>query len=144
MENFTPWTGLAGGIMIGGASALYLILAGRLSGISTMLDGALKPGSAEFPWRATFLAGLVIGAALVAALTPALAPQITISPSLTFLAAGGVIAGFGARLGGGCTSGHGVCGIPRLSIRSIVATAVFMATAAVTVMLLRHAIGIAV
>ncbi len=141
MSNFTPWTGLVGGLMIGGAAALFLLLSGRLAGVSTMLDGALKPTSSEFPWRLAFLVGLVAGGFAVAMLQPSLVPSITVSPSVAVLVAGGVIAGFGARVAGGCTSGHGVCGIPRLSKRSIVATAVFMATAVITVTIIRHVIA---
>ncbi len=136
--NFTPVSALAGGALIGiAATALYASI-GRIAGISGIAGGLLR-GSADAAWRIAFLAGLVIGAAGVAHLAGMAAPRI--DTSWPVLVLGGLLVGFGTQLGGGCTSGHGVCGIARLSPRSIVATLVFMAAAMVTVFLVRHAIG---
>jgi uncharacterized protein len=119
---------LAGGVLIGLAAALMLLGAGRVAGVSGILDGALHDRE---PWRLAFLGGLLGGGALFWWIAPA---QLGASPSsLPWLAAAGVLVGIGTRLGGGCTSGHGVCGVSRLSTRSIVATATFLATAMITV-----------
>ena len=137
MQNFTPIGGLVGGLMIGMAAALFLVLAGRISGISGILEGALqRPGS----WRHAYLIGLPLGTSLVLALAPQVVAAPVLPASWALLATSGLLVGFGARLSGGCTSGHGVCGIPRLSPRSIVATGVFMAVAAIVVFLTRHVI----
>jgi uncharacterized membrane protein YedE/YeeE len=143
MENFTPITGLVGGLMIGLASWGLLVLNGKIAGISGIFGGLLKPANAhDAAWRALFLIGLVGG---VAAYRFLYAPESTITFSggngWPILVAGGVLVGFGTRLGGGCTSGHGVCGIGRFSMRSITATVIFMATAAITVFVVRHLIG---
>ena len=140
MQEFTPVPSLIGGLMIGGAAALYLLLAGGIAGISGMLESALQPRGAQFPVAIAFLLGLPLGALVVAMIAPGLVPPVRIGGSTALLVVAGLVTGFGARLGGGCTSGHGVCGIPRLSIRSIIATLTFMATAAVTVFLIRHVI----
>lgn len=140
MADFDPVTALVGGLLIGLSATLLLALNGRIAGISGIFAGLLAPAAGETPWRALFLAGLVIGALafLLAAGDPY---QPTITPSLPLLIAGGLIVGFGTRIGGGCTSGHGVCGIGRLSARSIVATATFMTSAGITVFVTRHLIG---
>ena len=140
MQEFTPVPSLIGGLMIGGAAALYMLLAGGIAGISGMLESALQPRGAQFPVAIAFLAGLPLGALVVSLVAPHLVPPVRISTSTALLVLAGLVTGFGARLGGGCTSGHGVCGVPRLSIRSIVATLTFMATAAVTVFIVRHVI----
>ncbi len=137
MQNFTPVGGLVGGLMIGTAAALFLLLAGRISGISGILEGALR---LPLNWRHAYLVGLPLGALLVLMLGPQIVSAPTLPASWGLLAVSGVLVGFGARLGGGCTSGHGVCGIPRLSARSIVATCVFMALAAIIVLLTRHVV----
>ncbi len=139
MQNFTPIGGLVGGLMLGTAAALFLLLAGRISGISGILEGALR-----FPlnWRHAYLVGLPLGALLVLVLAPRVVAAPVLPASWALLAISGLLVGFGARLGGGCTSGHGVCGIPRLSPRSIVATCVFMAVAAVVVFLTRHVMSL--
>jgi uncharacterized membrane protein YedE/YeeE len=129
--------GLIGGLMIGSAAALLLLGTGRIAGISGILGGALA--GLNLAEGATFLAGL-IGATALYALTLG-APVVTVSGSVPLLAASGLLVGFGTRLGGGCTSGHGVCGISRLSPRSLVATGTFMVVAAVTVYIARHLIG---
>jgi hypothetical protein len=141
MQNFTPLAGLVGGLMIGLSAALFLLLSGRITGISGILEGALRPEPGTLSWRLAFLIGLPLGTLLLLIL----APQAVIRPVLAtpwiVLAISGLLVGFGARLGGGCTSGHGVCGIPRLSPRSILATGVFMAVAVVVVFLTRHVFG---
>ncbi|MFN4354387.1 YeeE/YedE family protein [Parvibaculum sp.] len=138
MENFTPVSGLIGGLLIGASAALFLLLNGRIAGISGILGGALEQGSAEGAWRYAFLAGLVAAPAAWTAFVPV---TVEIEASTPLLIAAGLLVGFGTRLGSGCTSGHGVCGISRLSMRSIVATATFMAFGFLTVFVMRHVIG---
>jgi uncharacterized membrane protein YedE/YeeE len=137
MQNFTPIGGLVGGLMLGTAAALFLLLAGRISGISGILEGALR---LPLTWRHAYLVGLPLGTLLVLALVPQVVAAPALPASWALLAISGLLVGFGARLGGGCTSGHGVCGIPRLSPRSILATGVFMAAAAIVVFLTRHVV----
>lgn len=140
MENFTPYSALTGGALIGTASALMLLLAGRITGISSIVGGLLGGSGEERGWRLAFVVGLMLGVAAYAALGGGL-EQITIEADYLLLAAGGLLVGFGTRLGGGCTSGHGVCGLSRLSRRSLVATPTFIASAAVTVYVVRHVLG---
>lgn len=140
MQNFLPWHGLAGGILIGLAAALHLIVSGRIAGVSGMVENALTPSSSGFAASAAFLVGLPLGSLLIAWLVPSLTPLIAVDAGVTLIAVAGLIVGLGARIGGGCTSGHGVCGIPRLSARSLVATVTFMATGALTVFMIRHVI----
>ena len=133
--------GLTGGLLIGTASAILLLGNGRIAGISGILGGVLARipeirGAGE---GLAFVAGL-IGLPALYALTAG-APAITVTSSALLLVTGGLLVGFGTRLGSGCTSGHGICGLSRLSLRSMVATGVFMGTAAVVVFLLRHLIG---
>lgn len=139
MENFTPLSSLIGGALIGGAATLLLLLNGRIAGIAGILGGLLPAEKGDATWRLLFLAGLAIGAFVYAALSGG-APLV-IDATVPMLIAGGLITGFGARLGGGCTSGHGVCGLGRLSARSLAATCVFMAATFVTVLVVRHVIG---
>ena len=136
---FTPWPALAGGVLIGIAAALLLLLCGRIAGISGILGGLLKPARGDVGWRVAFIAGL-LGAPLAYALFAAL-PQPQIDASYGALLLAGLLVGVGTRFGGGCTSGHGVCGISRLSARSLVATLAFMGAGFVTVFVLRHGIG---
>ena len=139
--GFTPVSGLVGGALIGAASALLLLASGRIAGISGILGGSLRAARGDRGWRAAFLVGLPLGAWL--AVQAGLAdPGFAISSSRGLLVAGGLLVGVGTQLGSGCTSGHGVCGIARGSRRSIVATATFMATAAATVFLMRHVLGV--
>jgi uncharacterized protein len=140
MENFTPVSALAGGAMIGLSAALFLVLNGRIAGISGILGGLMQPARSEIGWRVAFLAGLFAAPALYVAIGGSL-PPVSVTPSLGLLVLAGVITGFGTRLGAGCTSGHGVCGIGRASPRSLAATAVFMATAILTVFIVRHGLG---
>lgn len=136
LEDFTPFSGLAGGMLIGLAAAMLLLFNGRISGVSGIVGGLLTPDAAGFGWRAAFVGGLVLGASgyLLATGGGAVAMQA----SLPVLVVAGLLVGFGTRLGSGCTSGHGVCGIARLSWRSITATAVFFGVAILTVFLTNH------
>ena len=137
--HFTPWASLAGGILIGLATALLLLANGRVAGISGILGGLLRPSRGDIAWRVTFILGLFV-APLVWLTMGAMPPaQIDHSPAL--LAAGGLLVGIGTRFGNGCTSGHGVCGIARLSPRSLLATACFLAAGFVTVFIVRHVLG---
>ncbi|MGH0032925.1 MAG: YeeE/YedE family protein [Myxococcota bacterium] len=140
MTPFTPLSATLGGLLIGLAAAVLLLGAHRVAGISGILGRALWPDDAEpRRWRLVFLAGLPLGAALVALANGPLAVDVQASPPV--LVAAGLLVGFGTRLGNGCTSGHGVCGMSRGSPRSVAATAVFMAVAVVTVFLTRHVLG---
>jgi uncharacterized membrane protein YedE/YeeE len=140
--RFTPVASLLGGVLIGLAAALLLLVHGRIAGISGILDGAIGPRDGERGWRLWFLLGLVGGGALIGLVRPsAFGPSPASSPLL--LVGAGLLVGLGTRLGGGCTSGHGVCGIGRLSRRSIVATVTFMAAGAATVFVARHLLGAA-
>ncbi|CAM3643260.1 YeeE/YedE family protein [Polaromonas hydrogenivorans] len=133
---FTPWPALAGGALIGLAAALFLLLNGRIAGISGVLGGLLKPVKGDIAWRAAFVLGLV-GAPLVYGLFQRL-PVPQIDADYAALIAAGLLVGVGTRYGSGCTSGHGVCGLARLSPRSLVATACFMAAGFATVFVIRH------
>ena len=140
MENFTPIQSTVGGTLIGLSAALLLLGIGRVAGISGIFAGVIEPRAGEFGWRATFLGGLLVGGALMFALTPELY-AVTIERSLAVVAVAGVLVGVGTRLGSGCTSGHGVCGMARLSTRSLMATISFMATGALTVYIINHLLG---
>lgn len=135
-SHFTPWPALAGGALIGLAAALFLLLNGRIAGISGVLGGLLKPVKGDIAWRAAFVLGLV-GAPLVYGLFQRL-PVPRIDADDAALIAAGLLVGVGTRYGSGCTSGHGVCGLARLSPRSLVATACFMAAGFATVFVIRH------
>ncbi|MBK4734976.1 YeeE/YedE family protein [Noviherbaspirillum pedocola] len=134
--HFTPWTSLAGGILIGISAALFILLNGRIAGISGILGGLLHPVKHDVLWRAAFLGGLIIAPLLYRLLVPL--PQVTVDADAATLITAGLLVGIGTRYGAGCTSGHGVCGISRLSPRSLVATACFMAAGFVTVFIVRH------
>ena len=140
MIEFTPLSAAIGGLLIGLAAALLLFANNRVAGISGILGQALWPAPGEERgWRLAFLAGLPVGAAIVSQLTGPLAIQI--DASLPVLIVAGLFVGFGTRLGNGCTSGHGVCGMSRGSTRSIAATLTFMGVAVVTVFVVRHILG---
>ncbi len=136
---FTPASALIGGAIIGAAAALFVVLNGRIAGVSGILGGLARPQAGDVSWRIAFVAGLV-AAPLAWALFAAL-PEIRIDTSVPVLAAAGLLVGIGTRYGGGCTSGHGVCGVSRLSPRSTAATLVFMAAGFVTVYFARHLIA---
>lgn len=135
MEDFSPIGGFAGGLLIGLAVALMLLLNGRVAGISGIVGGLLTLKSGGGIWRAAFVAGLVLGA--LAYVSTADVPVEVLAP-LPAILAGGLLVGFGTRLGSGCTSGHGLCGMALLSRRSVVATATFFGVAMLTVFLTRH------
>ena len=138
--HFTPWTSLAGGILLGIASAMMVLLSGRILGISGILGGLLAPRLGDIGWRVAFLLGMGASPLVFAALMPPeLLPVVRIDASEPLIALAGVLVGLGTRYGSGCTSGHGVCGLSRLSPRSLVATLCFMAAGFAVVYLLRHA-----
>ena len=139
-EHFTPLASLGGGVLLGIASALFLLLNGRILGISGIVGGLLAPRMDDIGWRLAFLLGM--GAApfvFAAVMPPELLPVVRIDASEPVIALAGVLVGIGTRYGSGCTSGHGVCGLSRLSPRSLVATLSFMAAGFAIVYLLRHA-----
>ena len=140
MASFNPIAALLGGGFIGFASVLLMMLTGRIAGISGILGGCFTLSDGDRLWRFAFIAGLVL-APVVSGLLGYPLPAPLMPASWVMIAIAGLLVGFGARLGGGCTSGHGVCGIARLSARSIVATALFMASAVVVVAILRHGFG---
>lgn len=134
----TAWLiALAGGVLIGLSATLLLWLNGRVAGVSGILNGIVFPKSGDVSWRVAFLSGLVVAGGLYMALIPG-APLPRTDFSRTGLIVAGLLVGFGTRMGNGCTSGHGVCGLGRLSWRSLVAVMVFMSTAIVTTFVVRH------
>lgn len=141
MDAVTPAVAIVGGLLIGTAAAIFLLLAGRVAGVSGAIATAIGLGSGSAPrsQATAFLVGLPVGAALIARLVRQ--PDVVVTSSVPLLIAAGLLVGFGTRLGNGCTSGHGVCGLARLSPRSLAATATFMVSAAATVFVARHLIG---
>jgi uncharacterized protein len=133
---FTPGSAAAGGVLIGVAAAMFFLLNGRIAGISGVLGGLLRPLRGDIAWRIAFVAGLAGAPLLYALFTPL--PLPTIEAGTGGLVVAGLLVGIGTRYGSGCTSGHGVCGISRLSVRSLAATATFMASGFITVFVLRH------
>ncbi len=141
MESFTPISSIAGGLLIGLAATLMLLTNGRITGISGIVGGMLIPRSTDTYWRLCFLTGLIIAPLGYVALSgQSLNITTQASPLLSVIA--GLAVGFGTRLGSGCTSGHGICGVARFSKRSFLATAVFMASAMATVYITRHLTGV--
>lgn len=138
--EFTPWSALAGGVLIGLAAAGLLLFNGRIAGISGILGGLLSPARADIAWRIAFVLGLL--AAPTIWMMAADAPEINVDAGYPALAVAGLLVGIGTRYGSGCTSGHGVCGLSRLSPRSLVATLSFMAAGFVTVYIIRHHLGV--
>jgi uncharacterized membrane protein YedE/YeeE len=138
--NFTPYSALIGGALIGLAAALFVLLAGRILGISGTFAGIIMPARGDLAWRVALLAGMLAAPPAYRALG-GVPPPIEITGSPALLIAAGLLVGFGSRLGSGCTSGHGVCGLARLSPRSIVATATFLVAAVVTVFVMRRIVG---
>lgn len=141
MHNLTPLSGILGGALIGLAAALLMLLTGRIAGISGIFGGLLSPAASDRGWRIAFIAGLMAAPLMASFFTGAYLPSPTMPASMILIVAAGLLVGFGSRMGGGCTSGHGVCGIARLSARSLIATAIFMAAAIATVAIARHVIG---
>jgi len=138
-NNFTPWASLAGGVMIGLASALFLLLNGKIAGISGIVGGLLRPVRGDVAWRIAFVAGLVVSPLVFGAARSL--PDVDIEAGYPLLIAAGLLVGIGTRYGSGCTSGHGVCGLSMRSPRSIVATGVFMFAGFATVFVARHVLA---
>lgn len=142
-SEFTPWTSLAGGLLIGTAAALLIALLGRIAGISgitgALLQRATWSSATQWGWRLAFVVGLLAAPMVWQWFAPLPAMQMPSSPVVVIAA--GLLVGFGTRLGSGCTSGHGVCGLSRLSLRSLAATLTFMATGVATVWVMRHVIA---
>ena len=137
MGDFTPVSGLIGGLLIGLAVALMLLLNGRIAGISGIVSGLVTPKAADTGWRVAFVIGLPLGALVYVLVAGGPAP-VEVLASQPAILVGGLLVGFGTRMGSGCTSGHGLCGLALLSWRSVVATAVFFGVAMLTVFLTRH------
>ncbi|RBP35422.1 hypothetical protein DFR37_11726 [Eoetvoesiella caeni] len=134
--NFTPWSSLAGGLLIGLATAIFLLFNGRIAGISGVVGGLLRPADGDIAWRIAFIAGIVLAPFAFRLAAPL--PSVQIDADTMTLIAAGLLVGLGTRYGAGCTSGHGVCGLSRRSPRSIVATACFMFAGFMTVYAVRH------
>jgi len=134
--HFTPGASFAGGLLIGLASVLFLFMNGRIAGISGILGGLLAPGKGDTGWRLAFLGGLLAAPLLVSLFQAVPAPTVEAGTPVLLIA--GLLVGLGTRYGSGCTSGHGVCGLSRLSPRSLVATAAFMLAGFATVFVMRH------
>lgn len=139
-QAFTPWSSLAGGLLIGLAAAMFVLLNGRIAGISGVVGGLLRPARGDISWRIAFVAGL-LGSPLAYAAFSQL-PSLQIDAGYGALIAAGLLVGIGTRYGSGCTSGHGVCGLSRRSPRSLVATLTFMAAGFATVFVARHLLGL--
>lgn len=151
MENFTPLASLFGGALIGISAMLLAVGLGKIAGISGIIAGAsgISSNTGDRAWQLVFMIGMLVAGAVSlllldggsSALAANLPPSISLDSSYLLLAIGGLLVGFGTRLGSGCTSGHGVCGIGRRSLRSVTATITFMAVAAITVYIQRHVLG---
>lgn len=137
--NFTLWASLAGGLLIGLASAMFLLFNGRIAGISGILGGLLRPAHGDIGWRVAFILGLAVAPLVFGVAAPLPAVQVDASTATLIIA--GLLVGVGTRYGSGCTSGHGVCGLSRRSPRSMVATLAFMFAGFVTVYVTRHLLG---
>jgi len=140
MANFTPVSAAIGGALIGLSAVLLMLLTGRIAGVSGIFGGLLNLRSQDKDWRIAFIAGLILVPLIAAALGYGMAPP-KLPANWVVIVAAGLLVGVGTRLGGGCTSGHGICGIGRLSLRSIAATIVFMVTAVITMAVTRHMLG---
>jgi uncharacterized membrane protein YedE/YeeE len=140
MDQFTPVASLVGGALIGLAASLLLLGAGRIAGVSGIVGGLLAPAPGEIAWRALFVAGLIVGGLGLRAIDPSLV-RVDLERSTGAIVVSGLLVGLGTRLGSGCTSGHGVCGISRGSPRSLVATTAFMATGMLAAWLVAHVLG---
>lgn len=137
--HFTPWAALAGGVLLGLASALFVLLNGRILGISGIVGGLLRPRAGDIGWRLAFLLGMLVAPGLYWLVVGPTQPRIDATWGMVVIA--GLLVGVGTRYGSGCTSGHGVCGLSRMSPRSLVATLAFMGAGFVTVFLIRHALA---
>jgi uncharacterized membrane protein YedE/YeeE len=134
--NFTPGLSLLGGVLAGAASALFILNNGRIAGISGILGGLLNPRKDDIIWRIAFLLGLIAAPTVTFMFMPA--PEVTIEAETATLIIAGILVGVGTRYGSGCTSGHGICGLSRLSPRSLIATLTFMAAGIAVVFVMRH------
>lgn len=139
--HFSPWAALTGGIVLGVASAALVLVNGRVLGISGILGGLLVPQRSDASWRVFFLLGLILAPASLSLVAPELVGTPRIDAGNVSIVAAGLLVGLGTRYGSGCTSGHGVCGLSRLSPRSLVATLAFMASGFATVYLIRHVLA---
>jgi uncharacterized membrane protein YedE/YeeE len=140
MEHFTPLASLIGGMLIGLSASMLLLCDGKIAGVSGIVAGMLSPAKHDTLWRVVFIAGLLIGGFLLRVFSPQIF-AISIPRSWGALILAGLLVGFGTRLGNGCTSGHGVCGLSRGAKRSLIATLAFMATGAATVYVINHLLG---
>ena len=140
MEQFTPIASLCGGVLIGLSASLLLLSDGKIAGISGIMGGLLHPVKKDTAWRVLFIFGLLIGGLLFQFLLPEVF-TIGVTRSTSTLILAGLLVGFGTRLGNGCTSGHGVCGLSRFSPRSLVSTVTFIVTGAITVYIINHLLG---
>lgn len=142
MENFTPYSATAGGMLIGISVSLLLLMNGRIAGISGILNGALYARKTERLWRLVFLLGLILGGLIFQLYMPNVnVPRLNYPVAL--LVIGGFLVGFGTRMANGCTSGHGVCGLARFSVRSLTASITFIASGMLAVFFVRHLLGLA-
>ncbi|WP_110958699.1 YeeE/YedE family protein [Acidovorax sp. ST3] len=137
--HFTPWAALAGGVLLGLASALFVLLNGRILGISGIVGGLLRPRAGDMGWRLAFVLGMLVAPGLYWLVVGPTQPRIDATWGMVVIA--GLLVGVGTRYGSGCTSGHGVCGLSRMSPRSLVATLAFMGAGFVTVFLIRHVLA---
>ena len=137
--HFTPWAALAGGVLLGLASALFVLLNGRILGISGIVGGLLRPRAGDMGWRLAFVLGMLVAPGLYWLVVGPTQPRIDANWGMVVIA--GLLVGVGTRYGSGCTSGHGVCGLSRMSPRSLVATLAFMGAGFLTVFLIRHALA---
>jgi hypothetical protein len=142
MENFTPYSAAIGGLLIGVAAVLLMAMNGRIMGISGILGQLVIPAPGDIAWRVAFVVGLVAAPVAYGLIAMGGLPQVTVDVSALTVVLGGLLVGIGTRFGGGCTSGHGVCGMARFSVRSISATVTFVAVAMLTVYVTRHLMGI--
>ena len=136
--SFTPWSAIAGGVLIGIAATIFLLVNGRIAGVSGILGGLFRPSIPDIGWRVAFLVGLIVAPSLYAAFV--YMPGLKIDADYVTLFIAGLMVGVGTRYAGGCTSGHGVCGLARLSPRALVATVAFIAAGIATVFVVRHLI----
>ncbi|QXH59435.1 YeeE/YedE family protein [Pseudomonas azerbaijanorientalis] len=139
LNHFTPLSALIGGLLIGTAATLFVLFNGRIAGISGIVGGLLRPLAGDVAWRIAFVLGLLMAPLLYRMIAPL--PNLQIDAGYPLLIVAGMLVGIGTRYGAGCTSGHGVCGLSRLSPRSGVATVVFMSAGFVTVFVVRHLLG---
>jgi uncharacterized membrane protein YedE/YeeE len=141
LEHFTPFSALAGGVIIGISVSLLLLCNGRIAGVSGILNGVFNAPKNDISWRVMFLAGLILGAFIFQGILPNF-NSLRQNYPISLLALGGFMVGLGSRMANGCISGHGICGIANLSIRSIVATSIFMISGMISVYMVRHILAL--